>query len=246
MAIRYHLPFANAQQGPTCWYTAAKMMLRFHEMIGPAQSHRSEWLQLHELRKIITELAREKRPHDHRAVLTSIINRLNATGGASHERSQLRSLKNKWENAGSDDRFSVLDAFLPGLIKPVKLGHGQYDATFVEASLRQYGPLYASVYRPGASLMDMDYAEDPLSPRTEYVYRYDSKTTFGGKHAIVIFGVDGQENIYYADPNSPHRYSMIPWGAIKGQLNSPGGSMGDALFGRVECPGCHHIGAHQP
>lgn len=245
MAIRYDLPAVGAQKGPTCWYTAVKMMLRFHN-IGADQTRRAQWHELHELRKIITELAAAKKPYDYRSVLTAIISKMYATSGASADRKHLRSLKNKWEAAGSDARFSVLDAFLPGLIRPVILAAGQYDTTFVADSLGKYGPLYASVFRPGVSLMDMDYVQDPFPNQSGYVYKYDAKSSFGGRHAIVIFGVDDHDTIYYADPNAPHRYSMIPWEVLKGQLNSPGGSMGSALFGRVDCFDCHHIQTRRP
>ncbi len=123
-------------------------------------------LELHAPRKIITELAASKKPHDYRSVLTSLANCLFATPGASKEHPQWRLLKTKWEAAGSDARFAVLDAFLPGLIQPVTLGARPFDAAFVEDSLKRYGPLYASVYRPGAAPMDMDYVADPF-PRPD-------------------------------------------------------------------------------
>lgn len=245
MAIRYLIPTIGAQKGPTCWYTAAKMMLRFHGMIDPEQTYHNEWKELHELRKTITALAKAKEPYDYRSVLKNLISRMTAEDGASPEREHLRSLKRKWESAGSDERFDVLQAFVPGLIAPLPLAGANYDAAFVETSLATYGPLYASVNRPGTSLMDMDYAPDPFPNQTGYVYKYDAKASFGGLHAIVIFGVDAQENIYYADPNNPHRYSVIPWAVLQGELHSPGGSMSDALFGAVHCTNCHHVQTFQ-
>jgi hypothetical protein len=238
MAIRYNLPETAAQQGPTCWYTAVALMVSFHDMIGPRKSHHNQWLELLALRDIISELAASKHPYDHRSVLAALNRRLSGSRIASAEHAQWTSLKNKWDADETDARFGVLDAFLPGVIKPVDLGAGSFDAAFVANCLTRYGPLYASVRRPATSLMDWDYVPDPFPNTRAYVYKYDAKSGFGGRHAIAIFGVDDRDYIYYADPNKPHRYSMIPWEVLKHQLGSPGGSMGETLVGRVDCASC--------
>jgi hypothetical protein len=62
MAILYNLPRignnANkfAQKGPTCWYYAAKMILKFHGKYHKGDKVHAQFKVLHEVRKIMTEL----------------------------------------------------------------------------------------------------------------------------------------------------------------------------------------------
>ena len=49
-----------AQKGPTCWYYAAKMMLKFHGMTEPAHEKYDEFKTVHELRKALTKLYESK------------------------------------------------------------------------------------------------------------------------------------------------------------------------------------------
>lgn len=243
MSIRYNLITVNAQKGPTCWYTAIEIMLRFHGRIirHSVGAEADDWQQLKELRNIIIELALEKASLDYWTILNRIIRKLMITETSSPERERLRAIKNKFEKAKCTERFSIVDAFLPRYIKPVELNGSSYNAKFVENSLRAFGPLYASVYRPGASIFDMDYVRDPFPGQTGYVYSFDKNVSFGGLHAIVVYGIDDSGNVYYIDPSNPHRFCVISWGILQGQLNSPGGSMGDALFGRVNCDNCIHL-----
>jgi len=219
-------------------------MLRFHGLIIPhsVRGEADDWQQLKALRNIIIELALEKASLDYQTILNRIIRKLIITETSGPERERLRAIKHKFEQAGCTDRFNIVDAFLPGYIKPVELNSASYNPTFIESSLNAFGPLYASVYRPGTSIFDMDYVEDPFPGETGYIYSYNKKVSFGGLHAIVVYGIDDHGNLYYIDPNKPHRFCMIPCWVLLEQLNSPGGSMGDALFGRVNCDNCIHLG----
>jgi hypothetical protein len=69
----------------------------------------------------------------------------------------------------------------------------------------------------------------------------DASAQVGGRHAIVIAGIDDHGNVFYNDPNCPHRFTMVHWNVLKDQLNSPGGSLEDSLFGAVRCPACPHL-----
>jgi hypothetical protein len=72
MAILYRIPSIGkaetgyAQKGPTCWYYAAKMLLKFHQKLEKSPENRiyEEFKQLHELRKVLTELGGNYESHD--------------------------------------------------------------------------------------------------------------------------------------------------------------------------------------
>ncbi|AKJ02228.1 hypothetical protein ATI61_108382 [Archangium gephyra] len=244
MAIRFNIPEVAVQKGPTCWYYATKMLMRFHELIGPGQQLEAEWKSLHLVRKAITQLdSSKKRKEDIRDKLTEWMQK-EPDGG---KRAELREARLKLESATSTGRFHILDAFFKERVKSVQFGNREVDIQFLQDSLRSYGPLYASIYRLGAAyaMTDFDYVRDPMAQDQErYVYKLDGKCVVGGRHAVVIAGVDDNGNVYYKDPHTPHRFIMVHWNVLKPQLNSPGGSMGSSLFGRINCPSCSHLNRH--
>jgi hypothetical protein len=239
VAIRYEIPQVSAQKGPTCWYYTMKMILKFHKMTDAGAALEHNWELLHLTRRAITELAAEKKGREKEDIVAKLTEFMQKEVDGQ-VRADLREARQLVEGMPSTERFVILDAFFENLIQPVNLGNNAFDVHFVERSLAAHGPLYGSIYRLGAGLMDQDFVEDPMEGG-KYVYKLDGKAAVGGRHAIVIAGVDGHGNVYYNDPNCPHRFTMVEWEVLKGQLNSPGGSLGDALFGAVNCPNCPHL-----
>ncbi|MDC3988656.1 papain-like cysteine protease family protein [Polyangium jinanense] len=238
MSILYEIPAVAAQKGPTCWYYAAKMMLRFHELIDAAQRLENEWRSLHLARQVITQLAAEKKRYDNPAVAERLTQMMQREPDG-HRRALLREARNKIQSSPSTHRFDILDAFFRDVVRPLPLGNHAYGLPFVAAMLADHGPLYASIHRLGDTL-ENDYVLDPLM-NSRYVYKIETKCRVGGLHAIVVTGVDeANDHVYYRDPNTPHRDTMVAWSTLEKVLNSPGGSLGDSLFGAIECQGCQH------
>ncbi|MDI1482688.1 papain-like cysteine protease family protein [Polyangium sp. y55x31] len=238
MSILYGIPEVAAQKGPTCWYYAAKMMLRFHGLIGAAERLEHEWRALHLVRQVISQLAAERKRYDNPAVVLRLTQMMQREPDG-HRRALLREARNKLQSSPSTHRFDILDAFFRDVVRPLPLGNHAYGPSFVAEMLDAHGPLYASIHRLGDTL-ENDYVQDPLT-NDRYVYKIETKCRVGGLHAIVVTGVDeAMNNVYYRDPNAPHRDTMVAWTTLEKVLNSPGGSLGDSLFGAIECQGCTH------
>jgi hypothetical protein len=238
--IRYHIPTINEQKGPTCWYYAAKMLMRFHSLIGPNEALRAQWELLKRVRESITELSAARQPYEKANVVAHLTLRMQREPDSA-ERQKLREARATLQGAASTDRFVLLDAFFANMVVPVNVGN-QWDADFLRQTLHDAGPLYASIYRLGAApaMSDLDYVPDPML-HGQYVYKLDESCLIGGRHAIVVAGVDDNDHVHYIDPHLPHRYIMVPWAVFAANVNSPGGSMNGSLFGRVVCPNCAHL-----
>jgi hypothetical protein len=242
MAIRYIIPAVGAQKGPTCWYYTMKMLLRFHAKIGDGETLETGWKKLHRLRQVLTEMASENVDRTKQNIVARFTHMMQMETDGT-KRAQLREIRANVQNAASVERFNITGSFLPNAIDPVPLGDHAFNVDFVEWALTNHGPLYSSIYALGGGIFDRDFVEDPMEPG-KYIYKLDGTAQVGGLHAICISGVDDDGNVYYNDPQCPHRFTMVAWDVLSRVINSPGGSVGDSLFGAVRCAGCNHLANH--
>jgi hypothetical protein len=251
MAKHYVIPSVSDQKGPTCWYYATKMLLKFHGVITDTNKP-PEWQQLHEVRKAVTALS--KTGGDRTTV--NVKNLLYNEKPSANP--NVKGAIDKLQNVPNfSHRFDIVAAFFGVLVKPAEIT--AWSAAGVETALTQFGPLYASIYstdESGYSLAnffdmattgnDKNVIDDP-NQHGHLVYGLMGQgRSTRSRHAVLISGVNG-DSIYYRDPNRPGYDTMESWDTFSGQLNSPGGDQftGMKLFFYCDCTRgngrCPHI-----
>lgn len=251
MAKHYVIPRVSSQKGPTCWYYATKMLLKFHGVITD-NAKPTAWRELHEVRKVATAVAKTGQKPDLENVKAGLY------AGKPSANPLLQGAIDKLGNVNTlSHRFDVVASFFGNLMKPVALP--SWDAAGVETALNENGPLYASIYstdESGWTLANFfDQAEtgrdtglqDDPNRMGHLVYGLMGQgRSQRSRHAVVISGVSGN-SIYYRDPNRPENDTLEDWDELSQWLNSPGGPQftGLSLFFAVDCTRgngrCPHI-----
>jgi hypothetical protein len=228
MAILYDVPRIGekrgdfGQQGPTCWYYAAKMLLRFHGLTQPGSEIYKELRELHQVRRILTEFrfdtkTETKAELDKRKAfldrVPGIIRLLESKGTLSKEQAQqLANLKEKLESrkeirnaiesldkcvGNGLDRLELLTNFVPtaGFTKIERKFWSGEDK--LEDILKHWGPIYT-----GGSVSSLATKRTDTGEKTKSGDRVLQVSEFKvpSSHAIVLAGVRGN-TVYYKDPN---------------------------------------------
>jgi hypothetical protein len=216
------------------------MILDFHEMIGPGQQLEQEFGVLQEIMESSRSLASQGQSRTVSNLTDDLTRRLPQTFSSS-DRHLLRQARLALQSCTSTARFELVVAGLGrAVIRPVSLGNNEYDIDFLYHSLCTYGPLYCSSYSFDRFLSG-SLVPDPLNSGSS-VWSFGANDQHGGRHAIVIAGADTSSgNVFIKDPQCAQRFTVTTWDALMGNLNSPGGSIGDSLFGYVDCPSCPHL-----
>jgi hypothetical protein len=138
MSILYDIPSVSAQKGPTCWYYATKMLLKFHGVLNGDRKP-EEAKQLHEVRKAATQLGKANQTRN----VGTVRNFLSSEDPSTNPDIQ-GALSKLGGVSNFSHRFEVAAAFFGNLVKPVALT--EWSAAGVERALKDNGLLHASIY----------------------------------------------------------------------------------------------------
>jgi len=217
-----------AQRGPTCWYYASKMLLKFHHKLDDkGDDVYEEFKTLHEVRKVMTEsgdksaetiteeLKRRAKSMDGyiRAIQVlegkqslnpsqqESLDFLRAASPAERKQRILEAIKKLDEQCNKDlSRLNLLTSFVPnGGFN--KVNKEQYDsAEKVLDLLQRWGPFYTG----GTVVAERKNinATGKLAGTTQIVNVTEFKST--GSHAIVVVGA-GDNIVYYKDPHNTNQ-----------------------------------------
>ncbi|HWB98806.1 MAG TPA: hypothetical protein VG672_18985 [Bryobacteraceae bacterium] len=239
MSILYDVPRIGerrnfGQQGPTCWYYAAKMLLKFHGMTQKGSEIYEGLKELHQVRRVLTDLdfdtkAETKAELEKRErffdKLPEIIRKLESRGSLfPSQKEQLAYLKNKRQSAREDrpriqraiqaldrcidrglDRLELLTRFVP------TAGFTKIEQKFwegedkLEEVLKSWGPIYT-----GGSVSSLSTQRTTTNRQTRSGDRVIEVREFKARssHAIVLVGIVGN-SVYYKDPNKTDELRTI-------------------------------------
>jgi len=236
MGILYKVPRIGAeptfkQKGPACWYYAAKMLLKFHNLYDKSDDAYKEFKALHELRSVLTRydydtrkesveaLKAQIRKCDAYAMLKKRQNSLTDNqkkslqdieewvkgNGLDVKRERIESAIKTLEEMASGDlpRLELLMSFVPSAgFASIPVDQYKTDNQ-IEDLLERWGPFYSGGH--------VVAAKGSLEPRGDlggdhlvYVKDFAEK----GSHAIIVIGANDND-VYYKDPNGSDQIRMI-------------------------------------
>jgi hypothetical protein len=236
MGILYKVPRIGAeptfkQKGPTCWYYAAKMLLKFHNLYDKSDDAYNEFKALHELWSVLTRYDFDTRKESVEAFKAQI-KKCNAYTMLKKRQDSLtpnqkKSLQDieEWVKGNDIDakreriegaiktlkemasgdlpRLELLMSFVPNAgFASIPVDQYQTDDQ-IEDLLERRGPFYSGGH--------VVAAKGSLEPRGDlggdhlvYVKGFEEK----GSHAIIVIGANGND-VYYKDPNGSDQIRMI-------------------------------------
>jgi uncharacterized coiled-coil protein SlyX len=241
MSILYDVPSIGKvdtgykQKGPTCWYYASKMLLRFHNLLDKTESARvyEQFKTIHELRKIITEgrgyenLRARLQEALSGTEVSSLLAMLEGTTDPRRERLQRVLDKLQSFEEAQLERLEILNTLTDGIFRGLP-GTRLQDPPHLERLLRSFGPFYAG----GSLAVKRENLQDTgrKTPGGETILGVVALKA-ESHHAVVVAGIDG-ETIYYKDPHGTDKLRTVPFGAF-----------GPNVFTRIaaQCPKAYPI-----
>ena len=237
MGILYKVPRIGTaktgfkQKGPTCWYYAAKMLLKFHDLYDKSNDAYQEFKALHELRSVLTRYDYDTRKDSVEALKQAIKKcsvyedlkkrepTLNEKQKANLKylqdwvrgndvevkRERIQSAIETLEEMENGDlsRLELLMSFVPSA-QFASIPVDQYkSADQIEDLLERWGPFYSGGHVVAAK-GNMQARGDLGGDHLVYVKEFEKK----GSHAILVIGAKG-DDVYYKDPNGTDEIRVI-------------------------------------
>lgn len=235
MAVLYKVPSIGGeanefgQRGPTCWYYASKMLLKFHHKLDNKNTEMyEEFKTLHELRQVLTKHGgdtaeevikhlkqRLKKMDEYQAAIRLLEQKTSLTSSQTQSLAFLRdsnpAMRKQRLNAAIEQlekeensdlaRLNLLTSFVPdaGFQKINREQYGKPED--VEELLKRWGPFYTG--GTVVATRDKIKGTDKLAGTEPILSVEEFKPT--GSHAIVVIGASASV-VYFKDP---HRTDQI-------------------------------------